>query len=107
MNSYLKREQGKTTKLNIDAASFNPQRLEMSKQQPNFRVSAPVTRPKADRQTHAAHFQPPTLKHHLSELDPQSSPHNNQMSHGTVLSTEGSSGNRGQNNVLDIMKKQN
>ena len=63
-------------------------------------VSDTITRPKED-------FQPPTLKHHLSEPDPLSNSHNDQTPHGTVLNTEDSSGNWQQNNVLDIMKRLN
>ena len=80
MNSYLKGEQGKT-KFNSDAAPFVPQRLETLKQQSKNMVSDQVTRPKSDRLTQAAHFQPPAIQHHPFA----SSAHDDQMQHGVIL----------------------
>lgn len=100
MNSYLKNEQRKS-KFNINAVPFIPQRLETFKQQSEIMVSDQETRLKSDRLTHAA------LKRHLSELNSQSSAHNDQIRHGTIFNAEGLVGDGEQNNVLDIMKRQN
>lgn len=66
-----------------------------------------MTRPKSDRLTHTVDFKPPALKCHLPEPNPHSSARNDQLQQATILNTEDSIGNVAQNNVFDIMKRQN
>ncbi len=106
MNSYLREEQRKT-KLNIDAAPFVPHGLEKPGYQLKPLDNDQAVGPEIDRPSHATHLQPPASKRHLPAHKPQPSTFNTQMQPETIFITEDSACSVEQNNVLDIMRRQN
>lgn len=106
MNSYFK-EQEEKTKFNVNATPFIPLKLETSKPQPKLMDGGPATRPRSDGLAHAARLQPPILKPRLPDPNPLPNAHNDHEHHGIHLNAGDSASCGEQNNVFDIMKRQN
>lgn len=102
MNSYLENGKLKPQALSADASSFIPQRTTKQKEIKHDYLD-PRTRPKEKTAPWFTHSEPMSLhepKQHSVYCDTQTQ-------YGDALNANYGSGNEDQNNMLDIMRKQN